>query len=144
MPRHPSVAATSSSLSDRVYSPLAERARSLPGPIYPLHVGDTWLEPLPAARAEAQRTEDHPRLHNYSPVPGEPAPPAATQVFLPPPFWPLIRGILASRGCTPVEVPFYTRLPERAFDPEEALESRITERTAAIYVNSPNNPTGRG
>jgi len=182
MPRHPLLAATSNGLSDRVYSALAERARSLPGPIYPLHVGDTWLEPLPAARAEAQRTEDHPRLHNYSPVQGEPALLAAIQarlaarygalveverlqimpgatcglamvaaalldpgdeVLLLSPFWPLIRGILASRGCTPVEVPFYTRLPERAFDPEEALESRITERTAAIYVNSPNNPTGR-
>src|SRR3990172_10133668 len=182
MPRPPPLAATSNGLSDRVYSALAERARSMPGPIYPLHVGDTWLEPLPAARAEAQRTEDHPRLHNYSPVQGEPALLAAIQarlaarygalveverlqimpgatcglamvaaalldpgdeVLLLSPFWPLIRGILASRGCTPVEVPFYTRLPERAFDPEEALESRITERTAAIYVNSPNNPTGR-
>jgi N-succinyldiaminopimelate aminotransferase len=182
MPRHPRLAAASTELSDRVYSALVEKARCLPGPIYPLHVGDTWLEPLPAARAEAQRTEDHPRLHNYAPVQGEPALLAAIQarlaarhgarveverlqvmpgataglalvaaalldpgdeVLLPSPFWPLIRGILTTRGCAPVEVPFYARLAEPAFDPEGALESRVTERTAAIYVNSPNNPTGR-
>jgi len=40
--------------------------------VYPLHVGDTYLEPLPAARAEAQRSEDLPRLHNYAQVQGEP------------------------------------------------------------------------
>jgi aspartate/methionine/tyrosine aminotransferase len=182
MPRHPRVAATSNGLSDRVYSALADRARKMPGPVYPLHVGDTWLEPLPAARAEAQHAADHPRLHNYAPIQGEPAlleairarlaasygaqiepeclqvMPGATgglamviaallepgdEVLLPSPFWPLIRGIAASRGCVPVEVPFFTRLAERGFDAEEALESRITERTAAIYVNSPHNPTGR-
>ncbi len=182
MPRHPGLAPTSNGLSDRVYSALADRARGMPGPVYPLHVGDTWLEPYAGARAEAQRVADHPRLHNYSPIQGEPAlleairrrlagrhgveldpeclqvMPGATaglamvvaallepgdEVLLPSPFWPLIRGIVASRGCPPVEVPFYTRLPERGFDAEEALASRITERTAAIYVNSPNNPTGR-
>jgi N-succinyldiaminopimelate aminotransferase len=35
-------------------------------------VGDTYLEPLPAARAEAQRSEERARLHNYAPVQGEP------------------------------------------------------------------------
>ncbi len=182
MPRHPRVAATSNGLSDRVYSALAEKARKMPGTVYPLHVGDTWLDPLPAARAEAQRSADHPRLHNYAPIQGEPAllqairarlsvrhgaqidpeclqvMPGATgglamviaallepgdEMLLPSPFWPLIRGIAASRGCAPVEVPFYTRLSERGFDPEEALESKVTERTAAVYVNSPHNPTGR-
>jgi N-succinyldiaminopimelate aminotransferase len=182
MPRHPRIAATSNGLSDRVYSVLAERARSMPGPVYPLHVGDTWLEPLPQARAESQRAADHPRLHGYSPLQGEPAllaairariaarhgteldpeclqvMPGATgglamviaallepgdELLLPSPFWPLIRGIAASRGCAAVEVPFYTRLGEAGFDPEAALERAITGRTAAIYVNSPHNPTGR-
>jgi N-succinyldiaminopimelate aminotransferase len=182
MPRHPRVSSSSNGLSDRVYGALAERARKMLGPVYPLHVGDTWLEPLPAARAEAQRTAEHPRLHNYAPVQGEGAllqairarlaarhgaeidpeclqvMPGATgglamviaallepgeEVLLPSPFWPLIRGIVSSRGCTPVEVPFFTRLGERGFDPEETLERRVTERTAAIYVNTPHNPTGR-
>jgi N-succinyldiaminopimelate aminotransferase len=145
-------------------------------------VGDTWLEPIPEARAEAQRTAEHPRLHNYAPVQGEPAlldavrrrlsarsgeemdpeciqaMPGATaglatvvaalldpgeEMLLPSPFWPLIRGMAASRGCRPVEIPFYTRLGEPGFDPEEALERAVTPRTAALYVNSPSNPTGR-
>jgi N-succinyldiaminopimelate aminotransferase len=182
MPRHPSVSDTTSGLSDRVYSALARKAREMPGPVYPLHVGDTYLEPLPEARAEAQRTADHPRLHNYAPVQGEPAlldairrrlsarsggevdpeciqvMPGATaglatvvaalldpgeEMLLPSPFWPLIRGMVASRGCVPVEVPFYTRLGERGFDAEAALERAVTPRTAALYLNSPNNPTGR-
>jgi N-succinyldiaminopimelate aminotransferase len=35
-------------------------------------VGDTYLEPPEVARAEAQHTAKHPRLHNYAPVQGEP------------------------------------------------------------------------
>ena len=61
MPRHPNTAATTTGLSDKVFSRLAARAREIAGPIYPLHVGDTWLEPLEAARAESQLTADTPR-----------------------------------------------------------------------------------
>ncbi|HEY7726635.1 MAG TPA: pyridoxal phosphate-dependent aminotransferase [Anaeromyxobacteraceae bacterium] len=182
MPRHPRLAASSQGLSDRVYSSLAERARRMPGPVFPLHVGDTWLEPPEAARAEEQRSARVPRLHNYAPVQGEPAlleairartlarhgvaldpeclqvmPGATTglavvlsallepgdELLLPSPFWPLIRGIAAARGCRAVEVPFFTRLSEPGFDPEAELERRVTPRTAAVYLNSPHNPTGR-
>jgi N-succinyldiaminopimelate aminotransferase len=150
--------------------------------VYPLHVGDTWLEPLPAARCEALTTQEHPGLHRYAPVQGEPAllaaiaerlleryghalDPACVQVMsggtsglavvagalldpgdevlLPSPFWPLIRGIIAARGAVPVQVPFYTELSAPGFDPEAALEAKVTARTVALYVNSPNNPTGR-
>jgi N-succinyldiaminopimelate aminotransferase len=181
MPRHPRLATSAAGLSDRVYSALADRAKRREGPLYPLHVGDTWLEPLPAARAEAQLTAEHPRLHNYAAVQGEPVlldaiarrlarrhgadvdrdavqvmPGATTglavaiaalldpgdELVLPSPFWPLIRGITQSRGCVPVEVPFFTRLDEPGFDPEEALERAVTPRTAALYVNTPHNPTG--
>ena len=181
MPRHPRLAGSAAGLSDRVYSALADLAKRLPGPVYPLHVGDTWLEPLPSARAEAQRSADHPRLHNYAAVQGEPAlldaicrrlerrhgahverdaiqvmPGATTglavvvaalldpgdELILPSPFWPLIRGITQSRGCLPVEVPFFTRLADPSFDPEEVLERAVTPRTAALYVNTPHNPTG--
>lgn len=182
MPRFPQVARTTAGLTDQVFSRLAARARALPGPIYPLHVGDTWLEPFEAARAEAQRTADTPRLHNYAPVHGEPVlldavidhleqrgdclvPRENVQIvsgataglaiaveallepgdelLLPAPFWPLIRGIAQKRGVHAVEVPFFDRLDAPDFDPEAALEARITERTAAIYVNTPHNPTGR-
>ena len=72
MPRHPKTAESAAGLSDRVVSRLAARAKDHPGPIFPLHVGDTWMEPIEVARAEAQRTADVPRLHNYAPVQGEP------------------------------------------------------------------------
>ena len=182
MARHPHASPTASSLSDCVYSALAAKARAATGPIFPLHVGDTYRDPIPSARAEAQRTADHARLHNYAPVQGEPAlldaivrrlrartgetvDREAVQVMLGAtggfsvvcdalvdpgdevvilaPFWPLIRGIVASRGAVPVEVPFFDRLGAADFDPEAAVERSITSRTVALYVNSPHNPTGR-
>jgi N-succinyldiaminopimelate aminotransferase len=65
------------------------------------------------------------------------------EVLLLSPFWPLIHGILRVQGVVPVEVPFYTRLDEPGFDVTEVLTRALTPRTAAIYVNTPNNPTGR-
>jgi N-succinyldiaminopimelate aminotransferase len=73
MPRHPTLSSTTAGLSADVYSALAERVRQRGGKVHPLHVGDTYLEPPEGARAEAQRTADHPRLHNYAAVQGEPA-----------------------------------------------------------------------
>ena len=182
MPRFPLVAPAVRGMSDRVYTTLGERAARSGRSVHPLHVGDTYLEPYEGARAEAQRTADRPRLHNYAPVQGEPelreafvtrlasrhgvslrpdevqVVPGATvgvsiaaqvlvdagdEVLVLAPFWPLVRGVVsARRGATAIEIPFFTRLDEAGFDPERELESRITERTIAIYVNSPNNPTG--
>lgn len=181
MPRHPKTAESAAGLSDRVFSRLAARAKDHPGPIFPLHVGDTWMEPIEVARAEAQRTADVPRLHNYAPVQGEPAlldaivehlrrrgdclvdrecvqvVSGATaglsivaealldpgdEVIVPAPFWPLIRGIVNKRGARTVEVPFFDRVKDDSFDAEAVLEAAVTERTAAIYVNTPHNPTG--
>jgi N-succinyldiaminopimelate aminotransferase len=72
MPRFPHVAATSIGLSDAVFSKLVARAREKGAAFFPLHVGDTYLEPFEGARAEAMRAADHPRLHNYAAVQGEP------------------------------------------------------------------------
>ena len=72
MPRHPHASRSAGGLSDKVFSKLALMARQRGG-VAPLHVGDTWLEPMESARAEAQLTHAYPRLHNYSPVQGEPA-----------------------------------------------------------------------
>jgi len=181
MPRPPAVADTTATLSDQVFSGLARKARERTEPVHALHVGDTYREPIPVARAEAQRSADTPRLHNYAPVQGEPVlldaiqehlearvgrptprewiqvTPGATaglatvaatlfnpgdEVLLPSPYWPLIRGIIASRGAVPVEVPVNHRLREPGFDPVAALAEAVTPRTVAIYVNTPNNPTG--
>lgn len=181
MPRFPETAKSAASLSDRVFSRLAARAKDRDGVVHPLHVGDTYLEPLEAARAESQRTELHARLHNYAPVQGQPElldaivrtlsrrgdqlvdretvqiTSGATaglsvvaealldpgdEVLLPSPFWPLIRGIIAKRGAIPVEVPFFDRVWHDDFDAAAALEAAVTDRTVAIYVNTPHNPTG--
>jgi N-succinyldiaminopimelate aminotransferase len=182
MARFPEPSATAATLSDTVYSALAARARAHPGPVSALQVGDTWLEPPAFARAEAQRAAEHPRLHAYAPVQGEPALLDAIQerllardgervarddlqvmlgataglavvvdtlldpgdeVIVLAPYWPLIRGIVASRGAVAVEVPFFDRLGAPGFDPEAAVARALTPRTVALYVNTPNNPTGR-
>lgn len=72
MPRFPSIAPLAHTLSAGVFGPAKTGTPSSPK-AFPLHVGDTYLEPLPAARAEAQRSEGHPELHRYAPNQGEPA-----------------------------------------------------------------------
>lgn len=182
MPRHPHVASTTETLSSRVFSGLAAKAsrmRKAGRTVYDLSVGDTYHEPLEAARAEAQTTAEHPGLHSYAPPRGMPALLEAVserlatlgrevprdriqimsgatsglsvvcetildpgdEVLLPSPFWPLIRGIIASRGAVPVQIPLVDRLDR--LDVRAALEEAISERTVALYVNTPHNPTGR-
>jgi N-succinyldiaminopimelate aminotransferase len=165
-----------------VYSDLEQRALANNDEIYRLHIGDTYRDPVAAARAEHQLSAEHPGLHRYAPVHGEPSlidafldyvdgrheetlnrelvqvMSGATaglsvvcqvllepgdEVLLPSPFWPLCRGIIATKGAVPVQVPFYTRLDEPEFDVEATLENAVTDRTVALYINTPNNPTGR-
>ncbi|RLB54886.1 MAG: pyridoxal phosphate-dependent aminotransferase [Deltaproteobacteria bacterium] len=185
MPRFPIASKTTETLSARVFSGLVQKAKAREAAghqVYWLTVGDTYLEPPAVARAEAQRTADHPRLHNYAVPAGDPALldaigdklskqagreidrvliqvqsgataglsvvvkallDAGDEVLLPSPYWPLIRGIIAGRGATPVEVPLWDRIDDESFDLEAVLEAALTPRTAAIYVNSPHNPTSR-
>jgi len=63
------------------------------------------------------------------------------EVLLCSPYWPLIPGIVRSRGAVPVDLPCY----DRAHDPQalrEALERATTPRTVALYTGTPNNPSG--
>ena len=182
MPRFPNVSKHTHSVSHRVYSNLEQRALAKNETIYRLHVGDTYRDPIAAAQAERQLSAEHPGLHKYAPVHGEPGlidafvayvesrhgemlhrervqvMSGATaglsivcqvllepgdEVLLPSPFWPLSRGIIATKGAVPVQVPFYTRLDDPGFDAEAALESAVTDRTVALYINTPNNPSGR-
>ena len=58
------------------------------------------------------------------------------------PHWPLISGIVRSFHGDPVEVPFF----DVADSPEAALEvvsAALGERSIALYLNTPNNPTGQ-
>ena len=56
------------------------------------------------------------------------------------PEWPATMAIAMAAKANPVAVPLYQELGFR-WDLDE-LERAITPRTRAIYVNSPNNPTG--
>lgn len=64
------------------------------------------------------------------------------EVLLLAPYWPLVAGIVRILGATPVPVPFFDRV-EGAADAIALLDAARTARTVALYVNSPNNPTGR-
>lgn len=182
MPHFPELVATAQHMSAGVFGKTKERTAAQPDRVFSLHVGDTYLEPLPAARAEAQLSAELPGLHKYSATQGEPrlitaivdkikkrsgvvvdpacvqVMPGATaamgilcntlvdagdEVIIPAPFWPLIRGAVRARGARAVEVPLFSRLDEPGFDPVAAIEAAITARTVAIYINAPNNPTGR-
>jgi N-succinyldiaminopimelate aminotransferase len=63
------------------------------------------------------------------------------EVLILAPFWPLIRGIVQSFRGVPVEVPFYDRV-DSAEAAVEAVRERCSERTVALYVSTPSNPTG--
>ncbi len=63
------------------------------------------------------------------------------EVLLPAPYWPLYAGIVSSFGGRPIAVPFFGRV-DSAAAAVAALEHRAGRRTVALYLNSPNNPTG--
>jgi len=180
MPRPPDFAPNVLEMPGAVYSPFADQLATHPGPIFPLHVGDTWLEPFEGGRMEDLRTADWPGMHRYCDTRGVPALVDAVvekirtrnaqaceretvlvtagatsgladavgavvcpgdEVLILAPFWPLIRGIVQTFRGTPVEVPFFDRVTT-AEAAVEAVRERLTDRTVALYVSTPSNPTG--
>jgi aspartate/methionine/tyrosine aminotransferase len=180
MPRHPDCAPTVQGMSGSVYSGLVDQLSRRVGEVYPLHVGDTWMEPAEGCRMEDLRVAENPGMHRYAPVEGLPRlidavvertrarTGAATEranvlvtagatgalgaaaggllapgeeVLILAPYWPLIAGIVTSFHGKPVPVSFLD-----ADGPEaivEAVRQRLTPRSVALYLNTPNNPTGR-
>ena len=70
------------------------------------------------------------------------------EVLLLAPYWPLIEGIVRSFHGRPVAVPMLDELgaPGSGGDPAAAIaavESRLTGRSVALYISTPNNPSGR-
>lgn len=60
------------------------------------------------------------------------------------PFWPFFRGMVKMAGGNPVEVPLYAALYDApGIDITALLEQALTPRTAAVYLNTPNNPSGK-
>jgi len=68
----PPLAPETKAMPGAVYSPFADRIAESDGPIYPLHVGDTWRDPFVGARCEDIHSADHPRLHAYGNTRGVP------------------------------------------------------------------------
>jgi aspartate aminotransferase len=62
------------------------------------------------------------------------------EVVIPDPEWPPAAGNIAAAQGRAVPCPLHERLGWR-YDLDE-LESKITPKTRAIYINSPHNPTG--
>ena len=62
------------------------------------------------------------------------------EVIVPDPEWPPTMAIVIAAGGVPVPVPLHEGLGWR-WDLDE-LERAITPKTKALYINSPNNPTG--
>jgi N-succinyldiaminopimelate aminotransferase len=68
------------------------------------------------------------------------------QVLLLAPYWPLIDGIVRGCGAEPVPVPLLGAGDGEcrgAAELIDRLERRCSPRTAALYLSSPNNPSGR-
>ena len=66
------------------------------------------------------------------------------------PYWSILRNVAATAKVKLVEVPFFDLLakgidkPDQAhgFNVEEHLKQHKTPKTAALYLNTPSNPTG--
>lgn len=180
MPRHPEVSAIVAGMKGSPYSALAHRLAAFQGRTFPLHVGDTWLEPLEDAWLEGVRVAEHPGMHRYTPTAGLPAlretlaarVQARTgvstdvdevlitaggtgglaavagalvnpgdEVLIAGPHWPLIAGHVRLFGGVPRIVPLVGTVTT-AEEVTAAFEAHRTDRTVAVYLNTPNNPTG--
>ncbi len=76
----PVIAPETAAMPGAIYSPFADRMADRmadaetgkAGPIFPLHVGDTWRDPFVGARSEDIASARHPRLHAYADTRGLP------------------------------------------------------------------------
>jgi N-succinyldiaminopimelate aminotransferase len=181
MPGFPRTSSTLADVGGAVYSALAARLAAFPGETYPLHVGDTWLEPAPGCRMQDLSVEEHPGMHRYAPPRGIPSLLSALarriearsgvttapddvlvaagatgalgavvgaivepgdDVLIVAPYWPLISGIVRCFHGNPIAVPVIGSVDsDRAA--RDACERARTPRTVALYLSTPNNPTGR-
>lgn len=69
----PPLAAATLAMPGAIYSPFADRIHGHPGPLFPLHVGDTWRDPFVGARSQDVDAQKVARLHAYCDTRGLPA-----------------------------------------------------------------------
>lgn len=65
MPRFPAVTPSIAAMRGSPYSALAHRLASYDGRTFPLHVGDTWMEPPVGTRMEDLKVSTYPGMHRY-------------------------------------------------------------------------------
>ena len=169
MPKSHQFASPFTSLSGSVFTKYAREIAQLSGKIYPFHLGDSYVDP--AVKMEDLSVESFPDLHRYTRPQGYPSLVSALaerhgvspsniivsagatgglhilavstleageEVLVLAPYWPLIAGIVQTTRAKPVAVPFFGE----EGSVQDRLSSYVSERTVAIYINSPNNPTG--
>ena len=170
MSRFPDVSRAGAAVPASIFARLREHLAKFPGDVIPLQIGDTHLPP-PAHLHDIAWTElpvtdlyAYGAPNGWAPLVSVLAAKAARQNRIPAteaniqvtvgathaltcavqglcdpgdellmltPHWPLIRGHALAVNVVPVEVPF-----------GGDYEAAITERTAAIYFATPNNPDG--
>lgn len=60
------------------------------------------------------------------------------------PCWPFFPGMVKMADASVVEVPFYVKLfNEPELDIPSYLEKYVTKKASALYLNTPNNPSGK-
>ena len=64
------------------------------------------------------------------------------EVLILAPYWPLISGIVRCFHGIPVPVPLLGEV-DSAEDAARAVSQRLTQRSVALYVSTPNNPSGQ-
>lgn len=65
------------------------------------------------------------------------------EVILLSPCWPFVRGMVVMAGGVAKDVPFYTQLQKNPeMDVKDVLNRALSPKTVAVYLNTPNNPTG--
>ena len=171
MPNFPKFQETLHQMPGRPFSKFSSEIQAMGRADYPLHIGDTYLEPLKGARIEDVDIQSHPAAHKYTHPKGYPqliqeiarkyavdperiqVTPGATgglhllamsllasgdEVLILAPYWPLAAGIVRAVGAIPISVPFY----DQKKSVTERIAPYLTDKTVAVYVNSPNNPTG--
>lgn len=180
MPRYPDPASSVAAIAGSVFSALAHRLASHRGELFPLHVGDTWLEPAEGCRMQDLTVDEHPGMHRYASPQGDTRlieavtarvarrsgiPTGSSNVLISAgatgglgavfgaivdpgdevlilaPYWPLIPGIVRCAQGVPVAVPTIGEV-DSAEGLIAALECRRGPRAVALYLSTPNNPTG--
>jgi aspartate/methionine/tyrosine aminotransferase len=171
MPRPPSIASHIAAMPGGVFSKFADRIARIEGERFPLHIGDTYMEPIAGARMGDLDSAQIDGLHRYTSPKGHKGLISALaakhrigegrilvcagatgglhatgttlldpgdEVLLLSPNWPLISGIVRTAHAKAVQVPYFGEEGSVA----DRIAPYITDRTVAIYLNSPNNPTG--